>query len=118
MRIIIAGSRSFDNYKILKEKCSEIIGGKDVEIVCGMARGADTLGEKCGYDIKYFPAKWSLFGKSAGYKRNEQMAKYADMLIAFWDGKSRGTGHMIDLARKYNLIIHVFYHYIIKGIII
>ena len=50
-----------------------------------------------------FPADWDKYGKAAGYKRNEEMARNADALIAFWDGKSRGTKHMIDLAKKYDL---------------
>ena len=71
-----------------------------------------TLAKKCGLTIKEFPADWSL-GKKAGYIRNEQMAKYAaesgnGVLLAFWDGVSKGTGHMIDLAKKHNLEVHVF----------
>ena len=50
-----------------------------------------------------FPADWDKYGKAAGYKRNGEMARNADALIAFWDGKSRGTKHMIDLAKKYDL---------------
>ena len=63
--------------------------------------------------LKKFPANWDLYGKRAGYIRNEQMAKYAmsdnsyGVLIAFWDGKSRGIKHMIDLANKYGLEIHI-----------
>ena len=60
-----------------------------------------------GYPIKQFPADWNKYGKSAGYKRNEEMAKYADALIAFWDGKSKGTKHMIDLAKRYGLKVKV-----------
>lgn len=112
MRLIVAGGRDFNNYDVLKEETRSIVDNNDfVEVVCGMARGADTLGEKwakeCGYPIKYFPANWDLYGKSAGYIRNEEMAKYATHLIAFWDGKSRGTKHMIDLARKHKLYVKV-----------
>ena len=82
----------------------------DIEIVSGTAKGADQLGEKYakekGYPVKQFPADWSK-GKSAGYVRNEEMAKYADALIAFWNGLSKGTGHMIDLAKKYKLKIRI-----------
>lgn len=80
-------------------------------IVCGKARGADSLGEQYakekGYEIRYFPADWKSLGKSAGYKRNEQMAQNADALVAFWDGQSRGAKHMIDLACKYGLDVRV-----------
>jgi len=82
----------------------------DIEIVCGMTNGADLLGKRYGeehrYPIKEFPPDWTK-GKSAGYIRNEEMAKYADALIAFWDGSSKGTKHMIDLAKKYNLKVKV-----------
>jgi hypothetical protein len=104
MKIIIAGSRNFNDYNLLKSSCDNLLTQfTNIEIVSGTARGADKLGERYarekGYDIKKFPANWNL-GKSAGYIRNDEMAKYADMLIAFWDGTSKGTKHMIDLANK------------------
>ncbi len=61
-----------------------------------------------GLTLKLFPADWDLHGKSAGYRRNEQMAEYADALIAFWDGESKGTGSMITFAQLEGLEIHVF----------
>lgn len=84
---------------------------ENLEIISGVANGADKLGERFAEEynlkIKKFPANWDLYGKSAGYKRNEQMALYAKedngVLIAFWDGESKGTVHMIKLARKYDL---------------
>lgn len=111
MKIIIAGSRDFNDYETLKKVCDFMLSRQDeVEIVSGTARGADQLGERYGrekgYPIKQFPADWSK-GKSAGYLRNEDMAKYADGLIAFWDGKSKGTNHMINLAKKRGLKIKV-----------
>lgn len=108
MKTIIAGSRSFNNFKLLTEICDkEII----TEIISGTARGADTLGEYYAVThnilIKRFPANWNKYGKSAGYIRNKKMAEYADALIAFWDGKSKGTKHMIDLATNQGLKIKV-----------
>ena len=90
-KVIIAGTRSFNDYETLKKYCNHVLKNKtDIEIVCGMARGADLLGkrygEEKGYKIAEFPADWDNFGKSAGYKRNEEMAKYADACIIFWDG--------------------------------
>lgn len=112
-RIIIAGSREFDDYDLLKNTMDKLLSNiKDnIVIVCGMARGADTLGERYakekGYEINYYPADWDLHGKSAGYIRNEQMAQNADALVAFWNGKSKGTKNMITLAHKYNLKVRV-----------
>lgn len=110
MKVIIAGSRDFNDYNKLCQYCDHILQNQqEIEIVSGTARGADQLGERYatdrGYQIKKFPADWNKFGKSAGYIRNEEMAKYADALIAFWDGKSKGTEHMINLAKQYNLKI-------------
>jgi len=112
MKVIIAGGRNFNDYNKLIESCDNIlVNQKEVEIVSGTAAGADTLGERYaqekGYEVKKFPAQWDLYGKSAGYKRNQQMAEYADGLIAFWDGKSKGTKHMIDIANKMGLKVRV-----------
>ena len=110
-KVIIAGSRTFNDFNFLKNKCYEFIP-EDSIVVSGGAKGADALGEKYakhwGHLIKKFPANWDEYGKKAGYLRNEEMAKYADMLIVFWDGQSKGTKHMIDLALKYKLETHVF----------
>jgi len=112
MKVIIAGSRGFNNYETLCKVCDYMLSKqKEIEIVSGTASGADKLGELYAklneHSLKKFPADWDNIGKSAGYVRNEQMAKYADALIAFWDGKSRGTKHMIDLATKYKLKVKV-----------
>lgn len=113
-KIIIAGSRSFDNYNMLRKIMSELrpVTGY-LELVSGTAKGADKLGEKWAKDkqdvpIKKFPADWEEYGKSAGHIRNQEMAEYADTLIAFWDGESSGTKSMIDKALKEGLEIHVF----------
>ena len=112
MKVIIAGGRTFNDYDLLCQNCDKALSLQtEIEIVSGTANGADKLGEKYakekGYPIKQFPADWDKYGKSAGYKRNEEMAKYADALIAFWDGKSKGTKHMIDLAKRYELKVKV-----------
>lgn len=108
MKTIVAGSRSFDDYGLLKSVCDEF----DItEVVSGTARGADRLGERYAREnniyVKRYPANWDKHGKAAGYIRNKEMAKYADRLIAFWDFKSKGTRHMIDLAEKENLEIKI-----------
>lgn len=112
-KVIIAGSRGFSNYKLLKETCNNVLREKkkthNIIVISGHARGADTLGEKYatdeGLDLEIYPADWKKYGKSAGFKRNEQMAEIADGLIAFWDCKSHGTKHMIDIASEKGLKI-------------
>lgn len=115
-RVIIAGSRSFNNYALLREHCLSVLQEKmkthRVIIVSGHARGADSLGERfaneLGFPFELHPAKWRLLGKAAGMVRNAEMAKCSDALIAFWDGESRGTRHMINFAKKRGLDISVF----------
>lgn len=122
LRIVIAGSRDFNDYELLKREVLNIVKydnrPKDyVKVISGGARGADTLGERFakefGLEVKRFIPDWDGLGKRAGYVRNAEMAKYSvedyndGMLIAFWDGKSKGTKHMIDLANKHGLEVHV-----------
>lgn len=116
-KIIVAGGRDFADYEKLKQKLNYLFQNEpycftdDIEIVSGTARGADQLGERyaqeCHMPIKRFPADWDLYGKRAGYIRNEQMAKYADSCVVFWDGKSKGTKMMIDLAIQYKLALMI-----------
>lgn len=111
MKVIIAGCRYFDDYEMLKEYVDHILQNVtkkgDIEIVSGGAKGADALGERYakerGYTLTVFPAEWDKYGRAAGPKRNEKMGDYADALIAFWDGKSKGTKHMIEYAKKKSL---------------
>lgn len=114
-KVIIAGGREFNDYELLKARVDAALCMKSqshkIVIVSGKARGADALGERYaverGYEISAHPADWDAYGKSAGYRRNAEMAQEADALIAFWDGKSRGTKHMIDLAEKAGLVLRV-----------
>ncbi len=113
LRLIIAGGRDFDNYALLTEVMDKYLSDvtDDIVIVCGKARGADTLGEQYakehGYQVNYFPANWKRYGKSACYIRNTEMAKSADALVAFWDGHSLGTKHMIATAEQLGLDVRV-----------
>jgi hypothetical protein len=115
MKVIITGSLTFKNYDVLTEKCDFYLQNqKEIEVVTGDLPGSCSLGKKYalsrGYRIAPFPADWKKYGKAAVYIRNEEMAKYADALIAFWDGISKGTGQMINLAKKYNLKIKIYEH--------
>ena len=114
-KTIIAGGRDFMDYNLLKEKTNKILQEKKIThkivIISGCARGADTLGlryaSENAFDVEKYPAEWDKYGKKAGYMRNVEMAENADALIAFWDGKSKGTKHMIDIATERNLPIRV-----------
>lgn len=114
-KVIIAGSRDFSDYELLKRICmrilAELAGADEVTIISGHARGADRLGERFAREhhlpCDSCPADWKRYGKAAGPIRNAEMAKMADVLIAFWDGESAGTRSMIDLARSYGLAVYV-----------
>ncbi len=86
-------------YAALNDDLTDAI--PELEIVSGGAAGVDTFGEQWAYeanvDVKRFPAQWHKYGRSAGHRRNADMARYADRLIAFWDGQSKGTENMIRI---------------------
>lgn len=110
MRTIIAGSRGCDQYdELVTAIC--LINWTPTVVISGAARGADRLGERWAransIPVERYPARWDEYGRSAGYRRNEEMAKVADALIALWDFKSRGTEHMISLAERYGLITYI-----------
>lgn len=114
MRTIIAGSRDITDYNVVL-KAIETSKFSITTVICGEARGVDVLGKRYAMEnnipIESYPVtkhEWQIHGNSAGYLRNEKMAKVADALIAVWDGKSNGTRHMINLARKYKLKVFVY----------
>ena len=103
MKLIIAGSRTFTDYQLL---CQTLAPEKHrvTQVITGGARGADRLGIRWAVShsvrLKGFPADWQRFGKSAGVRRNFQMAQAGDMLLAFCDGRSAGTRHMISCMQQ------------------
>lgn len=113
-KVIVAGSRDFSDYQFMVKKLDFLLSRKSHEKICiisGGARGADSLGERYAREnnlkLKVFPADWNTFGRKAGYIRNEQMADNADALVAFWDGQSKGTQHMINIAKRRGLSVRV-----------
>ena len=105
MKIVIAGSRGFEDYTFMKNFLDNVIQiDADTEIVSGAARGADRLGELYARENKLecsqFPADWNKYGKSAGYRRNTEMAEYADGAIVFWDGESHGSIHEFNENKR------------------
>jgi predicted Rossmann fold nucleotide-binding protein DprA/Smf involved in DNA uptake len=115
-RVIVAGSRSFNDYATLQMVCDNLLAKKkqthNIVVISGTARGADTLGEQYaherGYAVEEFPADWQQYGKAAGPIRNRQIADIADAVIAFWDGHSTGTKDMITEAKKKGLAVRIY----------
>lgn len=115
MRVIIAGSRdggfTFEDVRdaVAQAELYEIV---PTVVLSGTARGVDRLGETWANSnaipIERYPADWDRYGKSAGYIRNKQMAGEADALIALWDGESKGTRHMIEIANSLDLPMYVY----------
>lgn len=114
-RVIVAGSRGFEDDHLMRLWLNTILHEKakthKIQIISGTARGADKLGEEyayhAGHEIKCMPADWNTHGKSAGYKRNAEMAECADACVVFWKDQSKGSKHMIDLAKKKGLALRV-----------
>lgn len=102
MKVGIVGSRGFNDYKLVVETLREI--PQINLIVSGGAKGADTLGEMYAKhnDIPtmIFPPLWDKYGKSAGFIRNKDIVENSDIVIAFWDGNSKGTHSTIQLCEK------------------
>lgn len=107
-KLIVAGGRDFTDYERVHAEIFSLaeneLGDHAVSIVSGMARGADAMGTAVARNenikLYEFPADWNQYGKRAGMIRNSNMAHFADGLLAFWDGKSRGTAHMIRYMRS------------------
>ncbi len=110
MKIGIVGSRGFDSYELVKQTMNEYVETVDT-IVSGGAKGADSLGEKWakeyGKKTLIYKPEWDKYGKRAGFIRNEDIVKNSDFVLAFWDGKSRGTKSSIDLCEKYKIPVKI-----------
>ncbi len=110
--VIIAGSRDFNDYDLLRKKCNLFFANKHpTSIISGGARGADSLGRKYasekGIPCVVMPAQWDTYGKKAGYLRNNEMLKRADALVAFWDGSSPGTQQMIQISKHKGIPVRI-----------
>ncbi len=133
LRVIVAGNRTFDNYALMKEQLDYYLQNvlPNVIIISGKAKGADILGERYAAErelsVVKFPADWKdiyapgavakrnqygVYNSAAGHIRNGKMAKFAakhgkGLLVAFWDGNSRGTANMIEAANRYELQVRI-----------
>ena len=118
-KVIVAGGRDFENYEYMLEKLDElflkssIFKSQKIKIISGMAKGTDTLAVRYADERKLtkimFPANWKEHPRMAGILRNEDMLTIATHLVAFWNGFSSGTKHMIEIARKKGIPIWTFY---------
>jgi hypothetical protein len=114
LRVIITGSRDWSDPNAARKLIADRLFDLPVEsvIVHGAARGADRFAhqeaQKLGLLVEPHPADWDTYGKSAGFRRNAEMISLgADLVLAFWNGKSNGTKHTIDLAHKAGIPVEV-----------
>ena len=130
-KVIIAGSRSFNDYTLLKTELDKLFNEPFI-IVSGGAKGADTLGElyakEKGYEVERHLAKWNdlsvpncrikynsygPYNAMAGHNRNQEMLnsilenKDGGCVVAFWNGKSKGTENMIAITKKSGVSLHI-----------
>ena len=126
IRIMIAGSRGFNDYQLLKNTIDKVLADlnltqENIIDVNGEAKGADNLGgryaKEKGYSIESYPAKWKDLNATpckikynkygpynclAGMNRNVDMVKVSNIVFMFHDGTSHGTAHDLELCKKYN----------------
>ena len=111
MNIAVVGGRDFEDYDLLEQTLFSSVSPEGDMIISGGAKGADNLAKQFANEnfipYKEYPADWKNLGKSAGRVRNAEIVAQSDYVIAFWDGKSAGTKHTIDIAHKKGLIVLV-----------
>ena len=106
MKLAIVGSRTFNDYALLANTVFSSLCPLDYieEIISGGAKGADMLGENFaennGIPFTAYKPDWNKYGKSAGFIRNQTIVDNCDMVLAFWEGESRGTADTIEKAKK------------------
>jgi len=113
----VIGSKSFTDYELFKSKISQIVKKlqakySKIVFVSGGAKGADSFARKYAKEnaieiIEFIP-DWDKLGKSAGFIRNQDIVDKSDLLVAFWDGKSKGTLHSMkkmNIKQQNRLII-------------
>lgn len=112
MRIVVSGSRTITDEKTVERILAGYIAVKDI-VITGGCRGIDRIAHDYARryfaDTEVYEADWDTHGKAAGPIRNGKMMEDAGILIAFWDGKSRGTRSAIDEARKRGVETHIHY---------
>ena len=108
MKIAVVGSRG-----LKVNDLGRYLPAGVTEIVSGGARGIDTCArkyaEKNRIKLTEFLPQYEKYGRSAPLKRNLQIIDYADLVLAFWDGKSKGTKYVIEQCKKQNKEIKIFF---------
>ena len=124
MILVVAGSRHFGARRSPEEdficrkldELTRLLDKNFLEVVQGGCKGVDMIAQdwawrnKCTYTT--FHPNWERYGKAAGPKRNQEMAEYAgkfrgSVLVAFWDGESKGTADMIEQAELYGIQVRI-----------
>jgi hypothetical protein len=110
MKTAIVGSRDFRDYGFFREK---VEGHVITEVLSGVAAGADSLAmrwaREMGLPFTGHPAKWKLYGRKAGPVRNALIVRDAEVMIAFWDGASKGTLNAIKQAEARGLKVYIYW---------
>ena len=105
-KVVIGGCRDYADYEFFKLRIDEILQNEKAEIIIisGHCSGVDLMGERYaaenGFKVEMFLPEWKKYGRAAGPIRNEKMVECADLVVAFWDGRSRGTKSLIKYAQS------------------
>ena len=119
MKLAIVGGRDFNDYTLLEVWVDSITSMQfdredNIVIVSGEAKGADSLAfrfaEEHRIEMRVYPAEWDKYGKSAGFIRNQTIVDNCDMVLAFWDGESRGTADTIEKAKRAKKPTFIIYY--------
>ena len=107
MRVAVIGSRG-----LLLDDLEDYLPKETMEIVSGGARGVDASAREYalrhGLKLTEYLPEYSRYGRAAPLKRNITIIENADLVLAFWDGASRGTKNVIDNCKKRNIPIKVY----------
>lgn len=104
MKVLVCGSRGYNDAATIRHHLSQLPPG--TIIIHGGAKGADTMAGDIAAELRFpvvtYPAEWDVYGRSAGARRNQYMLDEGkpDMVLAFWDGHSKGTSDMLNRAKK------------------
>ena len=106
MKLAIVGSRTFKDFSLMDYWVDILLPDKVYSghtIISGGAKGADEMAEKIakqsGTELIVFKPDWNKHGKSAGHMRNMDIISHSDQVLAFWDGKSKGTASSLSIAK-------------------